>query len=91
MTILEPTPQCINLTDEYIRHHIIPHSFYNDGLHIAIATVNHLDAIASYNFQHIVNLKTIKGVTAINMLHNFPTPAIVSPEEVIYGTETEKF
>ena len=90
ITVLEPTPKCIFLADEYIKRHIIPRSFYNDGLHIAIATVNYLDAVVSYNFQHIVNLRTIKGVTAINILNNFPTPAIVSPEEVIYGAKTEK-
>lgn len=89
--ILEPTPQAVRLTEEYIRHHIIPGDFYNDGLHIAIATVNHLDIIVSYNFQHIVNLKTIKGVTGINLLYNLSTPEIVSPEEVIYGTTSKDF
>lgn len=89
--ILEPTPQSVRLSEEYIRHYIIPDNFYNDGLHIAIATVNHLDIIVSYNFQHIVNLKTIKGVTGINLLYNLATPEIVSPEEVIYGVTSKDF
>jgi hypothetical protein len=41
----------------------IPKSEPEDAYHIAIASVNHLDALASWNFKHIVSVNPIrKGI-----------------------------
>ncbi|MEW6686208.1 MAG: hypothetical protein AB1393_08385 [Candidatus Edwardsbacteria bacterium] len=55
----------------------------NDALHIAFATVYEMDFLVSYNFEHIVKIKTIDRITAINLLLGYKTPRIVIPEEVI--------
>lgn len=71
------------LAGKYISEGIIPDKYENDALHIAIASVNSLDIIVSWNFEHIVKLKTKHGVMAINTLLGYKTVEIVSPLEVI--------
>lgn len=71
------------LASKYISEGIIPDRYENDALHIAIASVNSLDIIVSWNFEHIVKLKTKHGVMAINTLLGYKTVEIASPLEVI--------
>ena len=62
---------------------IIPNKKRLDALHIAIATVNELDIILSFNFNHINKLKTKKLVPAANRLAGYRDIVIAQPEEVI--------
>lgn len=71
------------LADKYVAEGIIPLKYRDDALHIAIASVNDLDAVISWNFQHMVNLKTKHGVVAVNSLLGYKAIEIVSPQEVI--------
>ncbi|MEW5759123.1 MAG: hypothetical protein AB1755_06660 [Candidatus Omnitrophota bacterium] len=52
-------------------------------MHIAVASVNNIDAIVSWNFKHIVKLKTKKEVTGINLLLGYKEIDIYSPWEVV--------
>lgn len=61
----------------------------NDTLHIATASYYALDAIVSWNFRHIVNLKTMKVIHQINQEQNAPSIEILTLEHVggdQYGT-----
>ncbi|HAO20837.1 MAG: hypothetical protein BWK80_13995 [Desulfobacteraceae bacterium IS3] len=40
--------------DAYQKHNILTPKYYDDGLHIAIATVTEADMLVSRNFRHIV-------------------------------------
>ncbi len=81
--ILEPSSQIELLAKDYVAKEIIPPKNLNDARHIAFASFYGLDVIISYNFEHIVCIRTIDGVMAINLLHGYSTPKIVIPEEVI--------
>jgi len=74
--------ECRELAAEYIKRGIIPQKYEDDAFHIAIATVNNLDAIISWNFQHIVKLKTKREVTGTNLLLGYKELDIYSPLEV---------
>lgn len=52
-------------------------------MHIAVASINNLDAIISWNFAHIVKLKTKKEVVGINAISGYKEIDIYSPWEVI--------
>jgi predicted nucleic acid-binding protein len=71
------------LADKYILEEIIPIRYRTDGLHIAMATINDLDIIVSYNFQHIVKLRTIMGTESVNIKEGYKRIGIYSPTEVI--------
>lgn len=71
------------LADKYIQAKIIPERYKNDALHIAIAVVNNIDVIISWNMRHIVKLKTIVEVNKVNKEHGYKEILINTPEEVI--------
>lgn len=71
------------LAKEYVGRGIIPVKYQDDALHIAVASVNYLDAIVSWNFTHIVKLKTKREVAGMNVLMGYRSVEICSPQEVI--------
>ena len=71
------------LADKYVEEEIIPLKYRDDALHIAIASANNLDVIVSWNFNHMVKLKTKQGVIAVNSLLGYKSIEIITPEEVV--------
>lgn len=71
------------LAKEYVEKGVIPYKYEDDALHIAFASVNNLDVIVSWNFSHIVKLKTKREVAGINTMMGYKTIEICSPEEVV--------
>jgi len=65
------------LSEEYVLRGIIPVKHIEDAVHIAVTTVNSLDILASWNFEHIVKLKTKREVNAINVLLGYNQIEIV--------------
>ena len=59
-----------------------PKSF-DDCQHIAVAVVNDCDCIISWNFKHIVNIKTIRGVRAITNLEGYKGIDIINPSVLL--------
>jgi len=51
-------------------------------LHIAIATVNGIDSVVSWNLEHIVKIKTIVEVNRINIKKGYKQIFIITPEEI---------
>lgn len=82
LTKLKVTEEAGNLAELYIRHKIIPRKYEGDALHIAIAVINNTDIIISWNFAHMVKLKTKREVNAINLLQGYREVDIVSPWEI---------
>lgn len=72
-----------SLANEYIKQKVIPVRYLDDALHIAIASINNLDALISWNFAHIVKLKTKRQVTGINVVMGYKEIEIYSPLEVV--------
>lgn len=69
-----------NLADLYIHNKIIPPSKRADALHIAIATINHIDYLVSWNFKHLANVDKEQHVLLVNYANNYPYPVkIVTP------------
>jgi predicted nucleic acid-binding protein len=71
----------------YVAEGIIPEKYDTDALHIAATTVNDLDFIVSYNFKHIVKMKTITLTEVVNLRERYKRIGIYSPTEVIEDVE----
>ena len=54
---LEVTGSAGNLALLYIKKGIVPAKKEEDALHVGIATVAELDALVSWNFKHLANLR----------------------------------
>jgi len=71
-----------NLADAYQIRQILSPKFYNDSLHIALATVAEADVLVSWNFKHIVHLDKIRRFNALNQENGYKSIDIYSPREV---------
>ena len=80
MSILEVNEESIRLAEQY-RAHVLPQEI-NDTLHLAIASYAGLDAVVSWNFRHIVNLKTMRAIQEINVQQHYPEIQILSLENL---------
>lgn len=72
-----------DLAKKYIKEKAISPKYLIDAQHIAIATVNRVDVLVSWNFKHIVNLKRIHFYNATNLKYGYPIIEIRSPREIL--------
>jgi hypothetical protein len=80
----------LELADEYQKRNILTPNFYDDGLHIALATVAEADLLVSWNFKRIVRFDKIRLFNAINTEFGYKPLQIFSPREVTtYGREED--
>ena len=70
-TKLEITTETIKLANQIIKMGILTPKSFDDCQHIATAVVYGCDCIISWNFKHIVNVKTIRGMRAITNLEGY--------------------
>ena len=78
---IETTDEAIDLATEYITEKVFGQTSYADCLHIALATINRVDFLVSWNFKHIVNIERIRGYNSINIKNGFKQLEIRSPRE----------
>jgi len=81
--ILPTLPSIVELSEKYIEMGMIPAKYPDDALHIAAASVWNMDVIASWNFKHIVKIKTVMMTEAINNMCGYSRVMIHSPKEII--------
>jgi predicted nucleic acid-binding protein len=77
------TEEAIQLADKYISEKVVGRTSLEDCRHIAIATINRVDVLASWNFKHIVNLEKIKGYNSVNLRMGYPMLEIRSPKDLL--------
>jgi predicted nucleic acid-binding protein len=67
----------------YVLKNAIPSDYSEDALHIASAVLNNMDYLVSWNFKHIVKLKTKNIVKMINTLKKYKNIEIITPAEIL--------
>ena len=80
--VLSVDEETDRLADKYIKEGIIPAVYRDDALHIALASVNGLDIVVSWNFKHLVKHKTRIEVAGVNTLLGYKQIDICTPWEV---------
>ncbi len=80
---MELNEESAELARKYIENGVIGQGKLVDAEHIAIATVNRVDVLVSWNFKHIVNLQKIHGYNSVNLRNGYPLLEIRSPREVV--------
>ena len=66
---------------------VLPSASRVDALQVALASVARADAVVSWNFKHLVQLRRIHAFHAVNVLHGYPLIEIRSPLEVTDGED----
>ena len=77
------TKEATELADYYIAEGVVGKTSRADCQHIAIATLNKVDILVSWNFKHIVNLARIRGYNSVNLKHGHIMLEIRTPKEII--------
>ncbi|MBU7044809.1 MAG: PIN domain protein [Theionarchaea archaeon] len=72
------------LACHYIREGAITEKYLVDAQHIAVATIQRVDVLVSWNFKHIVNLNRIRLYNSVNLKYGYPLLEVRSPQEVLY-------
>lgn len=83
------TDEAIQLAETYINEGALTKKSYNDALHIALATLNNSDVLASWNFKHIVNLDRIRLYNSINLRLGYRMIEIRTPREILKINDNE--
>jgi predicted nucleic acid-binding protein len=77
------TAEADKLAEQYIIENVVGLTSLADCQHIALATLSKADVLVSWNFQHIVNLKRIRGYNSVNLKAGLHTLEIRSPKELM--------
>jgi len=75
--------ESVELADKYIKAGILSGNFEDDARHIAVASVNNVDILVSWNFKHIVHFDKIRQFNSVNMREGYKQIEIFSPREVV--------
>lgn len=86
-TPIEITDDMSDIAQQIIDMSILTKKSYDDCQHIAAAVIYGCDCIISWNFKHIVNIKTIRGVRAITNLKGYKPIEILNPSVLLESEE----
>jgi predicted nucleic acid-binding protein len=89
-TIIETNEDTVELAEKFIDFGILKKKSFDDCQHIAAAILAGCDIIISWNFKHIVNVKTVRGVKIITTLEGYKDLLIYPPSVLVEeGDEDE--
>jgi len=80
MKLLDFNDDTLKLAEIYMKKGAIPKTEPEDAYHIAIATINKIEYLASWNFSHIVSINPIRKIHEINKQLNYKIIEISSLE-----------
>ena len=85
--ILELDDVVARVADKFIEMGVLKDENLEDCQHLAFALLNECDYIVSWNFRHIVNVKTQKGVRVISALEDKVEVRICVPTFLVEGDD----
>jgi len=82
LSLLEINENAIRLAETLVESHAIPKKAAQDALHIAIACVNGMDYLLTWNCKHIANAKMRNSIEKVCRDVGYAPPTICTPEEL---------
>jgi len=80
--VLKANKKIRDLANAYIERGVFPEKYLDDALHVAVASFYDISYVVSWNFEHLVKVKTRKSVNLVNILEGYKEIEIVSPQEL---------
>lgn len=87
--IIETDEDTVELAEKFIDFGILKQKSFDDCQHIAAAILAGCDIITSWNFKHIVNVKTVRGVKVITTLEGYEDLLIYPPSVLIESEDDD--
>ena len=85
LPVLGATEEARRLAAAILASAALPAKSAADALHIAIATVNAMDFLLSWNCTHIANAIIFRRVSAVCREMGYEPPVVCTPEELMEG------
>ena len=86
-TVIDTSEKTIELAEKIINFGVLKQKSYEDCQHIAAAILAGCDLITSWNFKHIVNVRTIKGIKIITTAEGYKDLMIYPPTALLEEEE----
>ena len=77
----------VQLAEKIVANGVLRQKNIDDCQHIAAAILSDCDIIVSWNFKHIVNVKTIRGIKVITTLEGYKDLLIYQPTALLIEEE----
>ena len=77
----------VDLAEKIVSNGILKKKNIDDCQHIAAAILSDCDIIISWNFKHIVNVKTIRGIKVITTVEGYKDLLIYQPTALLNEEE----
>ena len=71
----------------YQKHLLMPVGDFGDALHLAIACVNGMDYLLTWNCRHLANTNKIQHIQTINLRLGLVTPMLLTPPMLVASEE----
>ena len=85
LSVIEVNAEIYEIAQKFTDNGVLTTKSFDDCHRIACALVNECDIIISWNFKHIVNHRTIKGVKLISAITGYKEVSIYTPTILIEG------
>lgn len=85
LAFLEVSEEASILAEGYISRGIFHRKYMADALHVALASVNKVDYLVTWNFGHLANVRKQARIRLFNTAAGFFVPVIVTPEFLVSG------
>jgi len=80
--LLTITEDARTLALAYLEQEVVTEKYYEDALHVAVATVEGVNLLVSWNFKHLVNIHREEAFNAVNLINGYTQLRIVTPKEL---------
>jgi hypothetical protein len=81
--VLGVTTEAVDLAERFIQAHAMPRNAAADGLHVALAVVNGMDYVLTWNCTHIANAAIRPKIEQTCREAGLRPPIICTPEELM--------
>lgn len=86
LAVLASSPDAEALTAAIVEAGVLPEKAVRDAAHIALATVDGVEYMLTWNCKHLANAQISRRVSRICSERGFAMPTICTPEELLEGT-----
>lgn len=83
ITEIEVAPEVVALAQALVADGVVPETAAIDALRIAVATINGMDYLLTWNLKHIANAAMRNAISEACRQHGYEPPIICTPEELM--------
>ena len=83
LTLLEMSEEALTLAQRLLQAKAIPHDFPEDALHVAVAVVNGIEYLLTWNYKHLANAGMRSKIETTCRELGYEAVIICTPEELM--------